>query len=153
MRLRKINCLKYIDGKRIKEKVLHKINNNNVDKSKKEIKLLEQDIIRINEVLDNIYLDKLNKVINNDQFNRVKVKLENELNIKQDRLLKLVEYSNYTCNKVEQNKKIDDLIDDFLSMKNPSRELIVGLVDRVNIYKDKKIDVKVSFKITIGTNV
>ena len=72
--------------------------------------------------------------------------------IKQDRLLKLVEYSNYTCNKVEQNKKIDDLIDDFLSMKNPSRELIVGLVDRVNIYKDKKIDVKVSFKITIGTN-
>ena len=37
-------------------------------------------------------------------------------------------------------------------MKNPSRELIVGLVDRVNIYKDKKIDVKVSFKITIGTN-
>lgn len=152
LRLLKINCLKYIDGKRIKEKVLHKINNNNVDKSKKEIKLLEQDIIRINEVLDNIYLDKLNKVINNDQFNRVKVKLENELNIKQDRLLKLVEYSNYTCNKVEQNKKIDDLIDGFLSMKNPSRELIVGLVDRVNIYKDKKIDVKVSFKITIGTN-
>ena len=32
-------------------------------------------------------------------------------------------------------------------MKNPSRELIVNLIDRINIYEDKRIDVKLSFTI------
>ena len=30
-------------------------------------------------------------------------------------------------------------------MKNPSRELIVNIIDRIDIYEDKKIDVKLSF--------
>lgn len=61
-----------------------------MDNSLREIKLLEQEISRINENLDSIYLDKLNNVISEEQFNRVKIKLENELNIKQDKLMKLL---------------------------------------------------------------
>jgi len=30
-------------------------------------------------------------------------------------------------------------------MKNPSRELIVNLIDRIDIYDDKTINVKVTF--------
>ena len=149
----KTYCLKYLDNKKVKEQILNNINNNSEFNSQKEIKLLKQDVLRINENLDNVYLDKLNKVITEEQFNRVKIKLENELNIKQDRLGELVNYNNNNSNRLEQTKKIEKYINEFLSMNNPSRDLIINLVDRIDIYEDKKLDIKVSFNIDTQTNV
>ena len=146
-------CLKYLDSKKVKERVLSNINDNETDTNQKEIKLLEQEISRINENLDNIYLDKLNKVIGDAQFNRVKVKLENELRIKQDKLMKLIDYGNDSFNRDEQNKMVEKYINEFLSMKNTTRELVVSLVDRVDIYEDKKLDIKFAFNIDLQTYV
>ena len=146
-------CLKYLDKKLVKERVLSNLNDNEVDNNLKEMKLLEKEINRINENLDSIYLDKLNKVIREEQFNRVKVKLENELKTKQDKLMKLIDCSNDNFNKDEQNKMVEKFVNEFLSMKNPSRELVVSLVDRVDIYEDKKLDIKFTFNVDTRTNV
>lgn len=140
-------CLKYLDSKMVKDSVLKDIDNVDVKFIQKDIKVLEQEIIRINENLDSIYLDKLNKVISEEQFERVKLKLENELILKKDGLLELIECNNDIGNKLEQNKKIDKFIDEFLSMKSLGRELIISLVDRINIYEDKRIELKVNFNI------
>ena len=43
------------------------------------------------------------------------------------------------------HKKIEKFIDEFLSMKVPSRKLIVNLVDRIEIFENKNINIKVSF--------
>ena len=146
-------CLKYLDGKKVKDNVLNGINDSNEDNSQKEIKVLEQEINRINENLDNIYLDKLNKVISDEQFNRVKVKLENELNIKLDKLMNLVNCSNDIFNKEEKNKMVEKYINEFLSMKDPSRELVINLIERIDIYEDKKLDIKFTFNIDFQTYV
>ena len=138
-------CLKYLDGKKVKDNVLNGINDSNEDNSQKEIKVLEQEINRINENLDNIYLDKLNKLISDEQFNRVKVKLENELNIKQKRYNDLSNINN-TIDKESRNKVIIEYIDKFLSMKEPSRELIINLIDKIEIFENKMINIKVSFR-------
>ena len=106
---------------------------------------LETEINNINNYLDNIYLDKLNKVITEEQFNRIKIKLENELKIKRNRYMKLVNNINETNNNEINHKKIDKFIDKFLSMKYPNRELIINLVDRIEIFEDKNINIKLSF--------
>lgn len=49
------------------------------------ISVFEAEINNINSNLDNIHLDKLNKLITEEQFNRARIKLENELKLKQDR--------------------------------------------------------------------
>ena len=146
-------CLRYLDSKKVRENVLSGINDSDDDNNQKEIKLLEQEISRINENLDNIYLDKLNKVISEEQFNRVKIKLENGLKIKQDKLMKLHSYSNDVFNKEYKNKMVEKYINVFLSMKNPNRELVINLIDRVNIYEDKKLDIKFTFNIDSQTYV
>ena len=87
------------------------------------------------------------------RFNRVKIKLENELNIKQDKLMKLIDCSNDTFNKEEQNKMIEKCINEFLSMKSPSRELVISLIERVDIYEDKKLDIKFAFNVDLQTYV
>ena len=146
-------CLKYLDGKKVKDNVLNGINDSNEDNSQKEIKVLEQEINRINENLDNIYLDKLNKVISDEQFNRVKVKLENELKNRQDKLMKLINCSNDIFNKEEKNKMVEKYINEFLSMKDPSRELVINLIERIDIYEDKILDIKFTFNIDFQTYV
>lgn len=136
-------CLKYLDKNKVKSSVINNFNNKNKDNSLKEIEILSKDINQINDNLDNIYIDKLNKTITEDQFNRVKNKLELELNRK---ITRLNEIKDLSVSEVGENKKkIENYINKFLSMKNPSRELIVNLIDRIDIYEDKRIDVKLSF--------
>ena len=38
-------------------------------------------------------------------------------------------------------------------MKKPSRELVINLIDRVDIYEDKKLDIKFTFNIDLQTYV
>ena len=40
---------------------------------------------------------------------------------------------------------INEYINKFLSMNEPSRELIINLIDKIEIFDDKTINIKVSF--------
>ena len=73
--------------------------------------------------------------------------------MKQDKLMKLIDCSNDNFNKDEQNKMIEKYINDFLSIKNPSRELVINLIERVDIYEEKKLDIKFTFNIDLQTYV
>ena len=143
--LLKEECLKYIDKKSIKEQTLKNIDIKDEKKSEKEIKTIEDEIERINDNLDNIYLDKLNKKITIEQFDRLTVKLNNELKLKHDKLIELNNIKNNQENKNINNKRIEEYINKFLSMDEANRELIVNLIDRFEIYEDKTINVKVTF--------
>ncbi len=137
--------LKYMDKKRIEEQVIKSADEKNNLSIKKDMDILENDIKQLNDNLDDIYIDKLNKVITEEQFERVKIKLENELNIKQKRYNELNNSLNHIMDKKAKNKVFDEYINTFLSMKEPSRELIIHLIDEIKIFEDKTINIKVTF--------
>ena len=87
LELLKEYCLKYMDKKSILNRVIN--TNNDKQNNLKYIKNLEKEISNINDNLDSIYIDRLNKNISKEQFNRVKIKLETELNIKLDKIKEL----------------------------------------------------------------
>lgn len=138
-------CLNYINKDKIKNNVLSNLTEDNKLNNKKELERLTNDIKQINDNLDIIYIDKLNKKITEEQFERVRVKLENELNIKQKRYSELNNSINDNINEESKNKMINEYINKFLSMKEPSRELIINLIDRIEIFEDKTINIKISF--------
>ena len=138
-------CLNYINKDKIKNNVLNNLTEDNKLNNKKELERLTNDIKQINDNLDIIYIDKLNKKITEEQFERVRVKLENELNIKQKRYSELNNSINNNINEESKNKMINEYINKFLSMKEPSRELIINLIDRIEIFEDKTINIKISF--------
>ena len=138
-------CLNYINKDKIKNAVLNNLSKDNKANNKKELEILTNDIKQINDNLDIIYIDKLNEKITEEQFERVKVKLENELNIKQKRYNELSNSINDNINKESKNKMINEYINKFLSMKEPTRELIINLIDKIEIFEDKTINIKVSF--------
>ena len=138
-------CLNYINKDKIKNSALNNLKGNDKVNNKKELEILTNDIKQINDNLDIIYIDKLNKKITEEQFERVKVKLENELNVKQKRYNELNNTINDNINEESKNKMVNEYINKFLSMKEPSRELIINLIDRIEIFEDKTINIKVSF--------
>ena len=48
-------------------------------------------------------------------------------------------------NKID-NKQIEKYINEFLSLENPTRELIINLVEKIYIYQDKQVDIIFTFK-------
>ena len=138
-------CLNYINKDKIKNNVLNNLTEDNKLNNKKELERLTNDIKQINDNLDIIYIDKLNKKITEEQFERVKVKLENEIYIKQKRYTELNNSINDNINEESKNKMIDEYINKFLSMKEPSRELIINLIDKIEIFEDKTINIKTTF--------
>ena len=52
------------------------------------------------------------------------------------------------CPKVKliNKKQIEKYINEFLSLENPTRELIINLVEKIYIYQDKQIDIIFTFK-------
>ena len=109
--------------------------------NKKELKILSNNIKQLNNNLDTIYIDKLNKKITEEQYIRVKDILENELNIKTKKYNDL----NNNVNTNVNEKIVNKYIDNFLSMKEHSRELIINLIDKIEIFDDKTINIKVTF--------
>ena len=138
-------CLQYIDKVKVRNIILTNLKDNEKLNNKKELNLLTNDIKRISDNLDIIYIDNLNRKITDEQFKRLKTKLENELNIKQKRYNELNSNNNDTINEEEKNNMINEYINKFLSMKEPSRELIINLIDKIEIFEDKTINIKVSF--------
>ena len=138
-------CLSYINKDKVRNNVLNNLTEDNKVNNKKELEILTNDIKQINDNLDIIYIDKLNKKITEKQFERVKVKLEQELNIKQQRYNDLNNNIIDNINEDSKNKLIIEYINKFLSMEELSRELIINLIDKIEIFKDKTINIKVTF--------
>ena len=138
-------CLNYINKDKIKSSVLSNLDKTNKVNDKKELEILNNDIKQINDNLDLIYIDKLNQKITEEQFERVKLKLEKELSIKQKKYNELNDNMNDTADEKSKNKMIIEYINQFLSMKEPNRELIINLVDRIEIFQDKNININVTF--------
>ena len=145
LKLLKINCLKYIDSKKIKKNTLNKFKNKENINNQKEIKIIKQSINQLTKNLDTIYLDKINKVINQKQFIRIKDKLEKEIQIKQNKLDTLIKIDIINKNNNSKDKTINEYINNFITMNNISRELIVNLIQKIEIYKDKRINIVLTF--------
>lgn len=140
LELLKEYCLKYMDKKSILNRVIN--TNNDKQNNLKYIKNLEKEISNINDNLDSIYIDRLNKNISEEQFNRVKIKLETELNIKLDKIKELKKEKTQN-NNIDREKYIREV----LELNNISRDIIINLIDRIEIFEDKKINLILKFNI------
>ena len=140
LELLKEYCLKYMDKKSILNRVIN--TNNDKQNNLRYIKNLEKEISNINDNLDSIYIDRLNKNISEEQFNRVKIKLETELNIKLDKIKELKKEKTQN-NNIDREKYIREV----LELNNISRDIIINLIDRIEIFEDKKINLILKFNI------
>ncbi|MBR3898563.1 MAG: recombinase family protein [Bacilli bacterium] len=95
--------------------------------------------------LDKMYVDKLEGNIEEEQYSRIKNKLNNEireLEKKKDNIIKNI-YDNDLSN---DNEKCITMVKDLLNMEKPSRDIVIRLIKKIELHQDKTIDIYFNFK-------
>ena len=122
-----------INKKQIKKEIKDKLQKEN--KNNNKIITLSNEINQIKDNLDTIYLDKINKKLDENQYQRIKTKLEIKQKTKEENLKKLKREINIsTIN-----------IDKYLKEEYLSRILIINLIDKIEISEEKTIDITFTF--------
>lgn len=147
--LRKI-CKDYIDVTTFESKVNEeKRKNNQQDKLKRELSKIELKINQVNNYIDKSYVDKIDEFITAEQYQRVTLKFKGELKellSKKQELEKEISSIDDEVIKKETEMTVKQM-KEFLSLKNPSRELLVNLIDKIIISENKTVEIYYKFRI------
>lgn len=147
--IRKI-CNQYIDESDFENKIEEaRKKENKKDKLKRKIDILETKIIGITNNIDQLYIDKLEENISLEQYNRLTKKLNEEirrLNIQKQNFMDELKKIDFDKSEREQDD-IPKKIKEFLSFHNPSIELLINLIDRIEISENKTIEIKYKFRL------
>ncbi len=135
-------CNKYLDKNKIKNSLGNITFEDNNLKIKKQIESLELTNKKVTENLDKTYIDMLKGILDESQYIRVSKTLKEEI---ENNKLKInnLKKEQINSSKIDNTEKY---INDFLSLDNMTRELIINLVEKIYIYKDKKVDIVFTFK-------
>lgn len=137
-------CKKYLDKNKIKDSIENISFEDNILKIKKQIESLEMTNNKLITNLDKSYMDMLKGIIDEEQYIRVSENIKTEISNNKKSIDNLKNENSYS-NKIDK-KQMEKYINEFLSLENTTRELIINLVEKIYIYQDKTIDIIFTFK-------
>ena len=111
----------------------------------KQIDLYNKAIEKEKTKLEVMYEDRLNGIISLEDYMKNANKIK-ELVKEYENIIKELE-ANLKGEKVPQKEdKLDNLIDEFLNMEKPTKEIIREFINKIEIHEDKQVDVYFNFK-------
>ena len=120
----------------------------NTQKSIIDRKIIEigNKIDELESQIDDLYKDKVKKIISIDDFSRIYENVQRE---KKEFIKKLEDLQKDHDNNKEINvldvKKIKNMLREFLACEEPNKEFLFRLIDRIEMDKNKKIKIKCFF--------
>lgn len=113
------------------------------DSTEAEIQVLRNRIDTMTVNLDRMYMDKLSGILNEDDFQRIYLKVKSDRAKLEDQLKEL-EKKKESPAKAEDEAKA--LVQRFIDSACASRELLVSLIERIELSEDKQLYIKFRFK-------
>ena len=113
------------------------------DDSAAELQALQTRIASLTAHLDQMYMDRLNGLLSEEDFQRIYQKVKMDRTVLEDRLKSLQEQAKQPVNTEEKAKA---LVKQFLDSALTSRELLVSLIERVELTEEKEIIIKFRFR-------
>ena len=107
-----------------------------------EMQALQSKITALTTNLDQMYMDRLNGLLSEEDFQRIYQKVKMDRTVLEDRLKSMQEQVKQPVNTEEKAKA---LVKQFLDSALTSRELLVSLIERVELTEDKEVIIKFRF--------
>lgn len=136
-------CQAYLDPERLRP-----IAEEEVEKAQKaakceaEIQSLQSKIKALTTKLDQMYMDRLNGLLPEEDFQRIYQKVKMDRTVLEERLKNL---QNQLDQPVSAEEKARSLVKQFLDSALTSRELLVSLIERVELTEEKELIIKFRF--------
>ena len=110
----------------------------------KILQKLENEIKLINNNIDQMYIDKLNNKISEEMYERLLKKFRNEIGEKENEYIEIKQQKEEA--KQDDTEKIQSVVHDFLSLNEPTLEIMKVIINRIEIHQDKQVDLYFNFK-------
>lgn len=119
----------------------------NLREINKKIEKVDNEINFHKNMIDSLYMDKVSGLVDEDMYKRIydKTKAEiKKLEIELEELMRKKDNNKSVQNTSSFNRCKKSVLD-YMSLKNPTKNQIMRLIDRIEIDKDKKIYVHLKF--------
>lgn len=138
------NYIEQVDAKSLSKEIVNK-NNEKVD-NKDKIRYLENKVKEYISKIDMLYEDKFRGNISDVTYKRLSQETERLLNKAQ---LDLEKYKNIKTEtiKTKELEEYENKIRELIDIKKPTRELVQTLIDKIEIDKDRNIEIFYRFMI------
>lgn len=110
------------------------------------IKSFEDEINKENRKLELLYDDRLSEIISVDDYIKEANKIKTIVNDYKNQIEKLNLQLNGEDIIQDDNQKLKNLADEFLSMEKPTKEIIREFIEKIEIHSDKQVDIYFNFK-------
>ena len=140
-------CRQYSDKKRLEE--IAKNSKSKQDKEmdlKNKLKTYNTEIEKQNRKLELLYEDRLSEIITVESYIENANKIKSEIIDLQNRIKEINNELNGEESKNNKNERLDKLVDEFLNMESPTKEIIREFIERIEIHSDKQVDIYFNFK-------
>jgi hypothetical protein len=111
------------------------------DHRESELRELQQKIDHLTANLEKMYLDRLNGLLAEEDFGRIYQHLREERALLKQKRGTLKERAEEDC----AEKLAEELVGQFLQTASTNRELLVSLIERVELTKDKQVIIRFRF--------
>ena len=136
-------CQAYLNPDRLHQIAEEAVENASKESScEAEMQALQSKITALTTNLDQMYMDRLNGLLSEEDFQRIYQKVKMDRTVLEDRLKSLQEQAKQPLNTEEKAKA---LVKQFLDSALTSRELLVSLIERVELTEEKEIIIKFRF--------
>ena len=142
------NNIKIIYGNKELKEIYNEILKEELNKLEKKLKINKLELKKINNMLEEIYQDKVNKIIRHEDFEKFyskkieeKTKILNKINVLEYEIKKQKE----ELEKVDMNKILKQT-KEILSLKNVTKEMYEKLIEKIEFDSDKNIFIKFKFE-------
>jgi len=140
-------CKQYLDLENISSKITP--NCKKSDPREKMINTLEKfktEVSKAKGNLDKMYLDKLEEKISEEMYERISNKLQEEIITKEEKIKELKEVLNKLSSEEFTSNECKKMISKFLELEEPTREMMLKLIDKVEVHDNKQVDIYFNFK-------
>lgn len=138
---------KYANKERMKEISNKQLNKENLKEDlNKEKEYYENKIKTIKLAFKNLYIDKISSLISNEEFVVLKKQLESDKESYDEKINKVNELLKQEKEQENLNY-IADKIQEFLNFKNPSKQILIELIKKIEIMENKQIKVYLNFNL------
>ncbi|HHX33003.1 MAG TPA: recombinase family protein [Mollicutes bacterium] len=138
----KKECMQFVDSTNFADKLKDKEQSKqlitdlklNIDKSNRKISKIEKQI-------DTIYEDKLNGVIDDEQYKRMVINKQDDIIFEKSKLEQYQKDLESITAKKNVEPNYNKKVKDFLAMKKPNKKIIGKLIEKIELSEDGTIDI------------
>ena len=140
-------CKEYSNKKRLEEIVKKSRSKENKELDlRNRLKTYEAQIQKETRKLELLYEDRLSEIITVDSYIENANRIKNEVKEYQERIKEIQQELSGEENSKNKDEKLNNLVDEFLNMEKPTKEIIREFIEKIEIHSDKQVDIYFNFK-------